>query len=389
MKILMIFVDMLRPNRFGAYNKGIQPNQIDDLIYDLGGTLYTNCFSPGPDTPRSMACFYSGLSPMENGCDTRVKWPSKFLHKNTPSIFDHFVKNNYKMNFFSNPNERKGGLFPPSISDIGNHNKDYDLEKYLSDVILADNHLLFLSIPDYHWALQDWGYTRKGEKVAIAETRRSLDIIFDRFNADEFDHIFLFSDHGFKFNAQLKVENWYEFVNRDRSNIFMFSRKKGDHEISYEDKLCSIQDVTHAVDEIFGYKSDFSLLGHNSKRDYVVIEDHYSISPPKVNQDVDIWAVITKDVMYIRTLENAVLVKNDEIIDNEVKPKYDEILKRESQFGRYYDEYEKVFTYHKLILAQTSYMNGNSRPSNSRQQQLLRWIQAVKDKLRLACKKRL
>lgn len=95
MKVLMLFVDMLRPNRFASYNDKIQPNQIDELLMALGGTLYTNCFSPAPDTLRSIACYYTGLLPMENGCDTRVKWPSKLIPKETANIFDPFIENNY------------------------------------------------------------------------------------------------------------------------------------------------------------------------------------------------------------------------------------------------------------------------------------------------------
>ncbi len=376
---------MLRPSRFGSYNENIQPNGIDEVINDLGGTLFTNCFTPGPDTPRSMACFYTGLLPMENGCDARLKWPSKFIHEGTPSIFDPFIKNNYQMNFFSNPNERQGGLFPPGIEDIGVHNQDYDLKKYLSEVKLKDNHLIFLSIPDFHWALQDWGYTRKAERIAINETRKSLDIVFDNLEKDDFDHMFIFSDHGFKFNAELRAENNFEFVDRDRTNIFMFSRRKGDHEISYNDKLCSIQDLTHTVSDLFGLEDNFSLL-NNSERDYVVIEDHQSISAPKVNQDVDIWAVVTRDEMYVRTLEYGVLVKNNGAIDTAVNLKYDDILKRESQFGRYFDDYEKVFAYNKLILAQTTYMNGSSRPYEGRIQKVLGWIETIKDIVMLRLK---
>ena len=114
----MLFVDMLRPNRFGIYNKDLEFNEIDKIISRLGGTLYTNCFSPGPDTPRSMACFYSGLYPHLNGCDTRVKYPGKFLKNDVSTIFDIFLKENYETHFFSNPYERKGGLFPSSISDL-------------------------------------------------------------------------------------------------------------------------------------------------------------------------------------------------------------------------------------------------------------------------------
>ncbi len=381
MKILMLFVDMLRPNRFGLYNQNLEFNEIDKIINTLGGTIYTNCFSPAPDTPRGMACFYSGLSPIDNGCDTRVKWPSKFLNKETSTIFDHFLKENYKTDFFSNPNERKGGLFPPRISDLEIHNNNLNLEDFINKISLQDNHLLFVSIPDYHWALQDWGYSKKGEKVALNETSKSLDIVLNQFDKDEFDHIFLFSDHGFKFTGENKYEEWYDFLNRDRTNIFLFHRHKGDQEISYNNKLCSIQDISNTIDEIFLQENELSLFS-KKERDYVVIEDHVSFEAPKVNQDVDMWAVITKNEMYFRSLENAATVRDDAVYSDVAASYYDEILKKESQFGRYYDEYKKVFEYHKFILAQTTFMNGNTRPHNNWKQNILIWIEACKDRIK-------
>jgi len=387
-KVLMIFVDMLRPNRFGLYNNDIQKNKIDELVNGLGGTLYTNCFSPGPDTPRGMACFYTGMLPMENGCDTRLKWPGKFLYKDVRNIFDPFIDNGYAMNFFSNPNEREGGLFPPGVEEIGVHNQNYDLDGYLDDIDLVDNHLVFLCIPDYHWALQDFGYTRKAEQIAINETGKSLDIVFNNLDKDDFDNIFIFSDHGFKFNAQLRSEEEFKFLNRDRSNIFMFARKKGDQVLSHQHKLCSIQDLTHAVNSLFDLESSYSLLDE-SERSYVVIEDHLSVSGPQVNQNVDMWAVVTKNEMYVRTLEYGISVKNNGVTDTAINPKYDEILKKESQFSRYLDEYDKVFAYHKLILAQTSYMNGRSRSAGGKILNIVNKFNIIKDHLRLLYKDQL
>ena len=109
---------MLRPNRFSVYNQNQNPNLIDDFISELGGTLYSNCYSPAPDTPRSMAAFYSGKLPFENGCDSRVKWPKKFLNDDNDTFFKKFLENDYKLTFFSNPNERKTGLFPQKIDDL-------------------------------------------------------------------------------------------------------------------------------------------------------------------------------------------------------------------------------------------------------------------------------
>lgn len=237
------------------------------------------------------------------------------------------------MHFFSNPNERKGGLFPSGIEDIGVHNQDYNLDGYLSTIDLRDNHLVFVSIPDYHWALQDWSYARKGERVAVNETRKSLDIVFDHLDKDDFDHIFMFSDHGFKCTAQLRVEEGFKFLNRDRANIFMFSRKKGDIGIAYQNKLCPIQDVSHSINGICDLENSFSLL-NDSERDYVVVEDHQSVTAPEVNQNVDIWPVVSTNEIYVRTLESGISIKNNGTSISAIDLKYDDILKKESQFGR-------------------------------------------------------
>ena len=213
-----------------------------------------------------------------------------------------------------------------------------------------------------------------------------MNIVFDHLHKDDFDHIFIFSDHGFKFNAQFYVEESFKFLNRDRTNIFMFYRKKRDHGIRYQNKLCSIQDLSHTVSDIFGLENSFSLL-NDSERDYVVIEDHLSYSAPKVNQDVDIWAVVTSNEIYVRTLEYGISMKNNGVVDATVNLQYDNILKRESQFGRYLDEHEKVFAYNKLILAQTSFMNGSSRLGEKGMQKVLRKFEIIKDRLRIMCKK--
>ena len=46
-----------------------------------------------------------------------------------------------------------------------------------------------------------------------------------------------------------------------------------------------------------------------------------------VNQNVDIWALITKNEVYFRTLNHAILEKNRHIVSENIIPEYDEILK--------------------------------------------------------------
>lgn len=55
MKILMIFIDMLRPNLLHIIDESQPAREVEKVFEKWGGTLYTNCFTPSPDTPRSNA----------------------------------------------------------------------------------------------------------------------------------------------------------------------------------------------------------------------------------------------------------------------------------------------------------------------------------------------
>ena len=89
MKILIIFLDSVRPSRLGNFNKSLKKNSFDNFINSLGGNLYTNAFTPGPDSPRSTSAFLTGVHHSKNGCNTRLKWPGYYL-KNIENIFDFF-----------------------------------------------------------------------------------------------------------------------------------------------------------------------------------------------------------------------------------------------------------------------------------------------------------
>ena len=53
MKIMMIFIDMFRANILNMFNDNAPYTNIDNLFEQWGGTIYTNCYTPAPDTPRS------------------------------------------------------------------------------------------------------------------------------------------------------------------------------------------------------------------------------------------------------------------------------------------------------------------------------------------------
>ena len=379
MRVLIVFIDMIRPNRLSIFNQNIENSApLDISLKKIGGTFYRNCFSQGPDTPRGLASFATGKIPFENGCTTRVKWPRYFLRKELKTIYDLFIEKNYKMTFFSNPNERETGMFPEHITNMNIHNKDYDLDKYLKNTKLEDNHFMFIGLPDYHWSFDDNGYTTYGEKKAYQDTAKSFDVIFDNFNKDDFDHTFVFSDHGFKFIHESKTQPKYMLLNEDRTNILMIHRIKGDEDkVDFSNKLCAITDVYSTIDEILNDNKSKNSLFSDSEKEYVIIEDHLDFAP-SVNQNIGLWALAMKENIYVRTLDNGYLIDRINNVEEIVIDKYDDILKKESSFGVYFDEYEKVYRYREFIFKQTSYMYGGERKKISK---VYNYINILKDML--------
>jgi len=366
MKVLTIFIDMIRANRLSTFNGNVKKDTPLDIAFkEMGGTAYTNCFTPGPDTPRGMSAYYTGVNPYKNGCNTRLKWPQYFLNKEFDTIFDIFIEEEFKIDCFASPKERDTGLYPSHINDMNVHNKDYDLDKYLSELKLQNDHFLFLSIPDYHWAFDDFGYSVSGEKKAYKVTKSVWDVVFKNLNKDDFDHIFIFSDHGFKFNVERKLEPKAYMLDEDRTNSIMIHREKGQDNLIKNDKLCSLVDLYPTYEEILGINQtkSFSLLSDNEHK-FIVLEDHMNFAP-SINQNIELWALVNKDFIYIRGLDKVTLInRKTREISNVIIPQYDDILKNNSSFGTYIDEYEKVFRYRDNILSKDVYMNGEVRKNS-------------------------
>lgn len=358
---------MIRPNRLSTFNKNIKiDTPLDISLQNIGGTFYSNCFTTAPDTPRGMASFATGQAPYLNGCNTRIKWPRYFLKKELKTIYDLFLEKQYKISIFSNPNERETGLFPEHVYSMDIHNQDYDLNGYLSNIELEKDHFVFVSLPDFHWSFDDNGNSTYGEKVAYEDISKSLETIFDNFEKDDFDHIFIFSDHGFKFKSEIFNSPKYMLLNEDRTNILLIHREKGRSEnFNINNKLCAITDIYPTVDNILnGHRVEGSLF-NDLERKYILIEDHLDFAP-SVNQNLGIWALVTNDIIYVRTFEDGHILYRDGEINEEINSKYDEILKNETSFGFYINEYEKVHLYKMLIFKQTRFMHGGERKKISK-----------------------
>jgi hypothetical protein len=363
MKILIVFIDMLRPNMMNSFNPKVKRFELDDELEKIGGTIYNNCFTPSPDTPRSLACFWSGLNPHINGCDKRIKYPKFYLDSRNENMLQLLKNKNYSFNFFININKRRSGVLPDGFEDIGYHNEDLNLEKYLSGIKLEDDSFTFIDLSDFHYTNDDYSHNFLATKKGYERVSSSLKIVQDKINIDNIDLSLIFSDHGHKFDVDIKNQPKYRILDADRTNILMQLRLKNDRGLNFNDKFCSITDFYPTLLELLKVEEKISITGKsllsNEEIEYIVAEDHFKFLP-EINQDLNVWAVIIKDGFYFRTLDNYYYINQENF--NKSKEELDLIIeKHSSYFAEYKKEYQVLMYYRDMKKEKGNHTDGTKR----------------------------
>ena len=295
MKILLLFVDMVRTDHLNIYNHHAKRTLLDGYIEALGGTLYTRCYSPSPDTPRSLACLQSGFNPYYNGCNTRIKWPKFYIKDNIPTIFDNAVNLGFEVNLCVRDNYFETGIFKYKNSE---HIHVFDnIDKFITGWSKADDSLCFLGTPDNHLAVDDYGATDK----ALKKGDRVVGLLFNKLNNynffENFDYVFIFSDHGLLLEKEWrKQKDKLGLLGDGRTRLLMFSHKKGDSSITENNRLASMTDLYATIEELLGgddFRQGYSFL-KAPQRKITHVEDHDSF---KVSPELIIcqWRVISED----------------------------------------------------------------------------------------------
>lgn len=334
MKILVVFIDMVRVTELNLYNDKKNETFLDRNLRTIGGALFTKCYTPAPDTPRSNACMQTGLYPYFNGCDTRIKWPKFFIKDEITTIFDHAYNNDYTINACIRKHTLETGLLKCRV------NTKINLFENYSDFIekaKIDTHVLsFVYDPDWHTAITDYSSTQK----AFIEGDRVVSKLFEKYltkeYCEQYDYVLIYSDHGFQFQSESnKMKDNLELLDDGRNQLLMFIHKQGDNEIKKDNRLSSMLDLYATLEELIGcsdFRDGYSLLG-DPKRRILHIEDHQDF---KVYPEVMIkqWRVIS-DRYDIRTdAKRYTCDKSSEIfkeIDNylrEYSPKYSDYVKQ-------------------------------------------------------------
>ena len=341
MRVLLLFCDMLRANKLSLINSKIQrKSPVDNLLLELGGTVYTRCFTPAPDTPRSLACLYTGLSPKYNGCVKRIHWPRYFLKDDVKTIFDQFEEAGVSIFSYISEAEIKTGMLPEraraSVKNYGS------LSKLLTDkknILKADRSFTFINLQDYHIAVDELKGSSLADKVGQEQLVKVIKKIFDQIPENNFDEIFVISDHGCKFANERKSAKELDFINDDRAQTVLFHSKMIKQNIEKNDGITSVCEIANMLLHPFSLKlTQQSTFKHNSEfGKYIVVED-YAFGKNSVTTVPSLWRVITEHFSYYEDLDQKKLKleNNSQLSKSLAEAVCEEILLEEAQF--YYSE---------------------------------------------------
>ena len=347
MKILLVFIDMIRVDHLSLYNEMVTKTSLDCFFEKLGGTVLTNCYTPAPDTPRSIACMQTGLLPYFNGCDTRIKWPRYFIKSNVSTLFDFVANCGYTLNLCATKEDIDTGLF--KMENANRATFYTDISSFV-DADVVENTLSFIALNDYHTSIDDYGAT----EIGISKGQKIVCSFFDQFVTEEYinqyDYTFFFSDHGHAIDKELiKQKSKLELLNNGRTQLAMFYHRPSDTKIVKDDRLASMVDLYASLIDLLGgndYRQGYSFF-KEAQREVVHIEDHssFNVSPEQI---ITQWRVITR-LMNIRTNVKKTIdsqgddkdIKLVSNILNVYSPWFDEYIKQISIL----DMYEKMKAY--------------------------------------------
>lgn len=351
MKVLFLFTDMIRPNLLRVYNNEVKEGPFDKTINSIGGKLYSNCFTPAPDTPRSLACFHSGMYPEDNGCDTRIKWPY-FYFKSETSMFTDLLRMGYRISYYATSHKMQNGPVPKNVvGSLEVFNDIVQFKRHISETVdNKENHVYFTTLDDYHWTNDDYGHNSLGDYLGQKKLNNFISNFFSHINKDSFDLIISFSDHGHKLNKEIREEPKLNFSNHDRSQIHLLWREKGCNDLTIDNSLRSIMDIYPSLIEFLGGEIATSITGKSLSshgHDYLIIEDHASIKV-SLDQIIDLWSVRTLEYMYTMGAEGYRLIKtslNDEDEKDIVQVCHKRLTNYSSRFVDYQRQMEIMELY--------------------------------------------
>lgn len=271
-QILILWLDAIQGTRSSFKNKDIQMTKLEEFQKRVGGTYYTNAYTITPDTFRSFGVFRTGKYPINSGCI--IPNNPDILYMDT-DIFQYFLIKGYNVYILTHPILESKDIFRDKKIK-----KYYEFKNLILDYKRDENlkKVLFYYCFDYH-ELALIENTLKQERNARDKVG---EILFNNLDniLDEFDKVFLFSDHGYTLEAN---EDDRHSLNEDKLNIiFQVREKKEEKNILKieENKMVSILDLYINIAILIDNKSKIETDGEifkEIKKDRILyIEDGFA-----------------------------------------------------------------------------------------------------------------
>ena len=381
MKFLFVFIDMLRPNLLNICNPKENRTSLDRLINQIGGTLYTNCYTPAPDTPRSHGCLLTSRYPKDNGINNRLYYPKYFMKPDCPDFLTILKEMGYEINIYHRPRLRNDiGQFPSSVDSCVNPN-DYSFKQYVDNLKIQDNSVTYFVLDDFHRVLTAYHNQRKSLKIAFQKITNEIEYIRERIDIDTFDLSIFFSDHGLKLRDQEYWNDGFKALDKDRTQIFMLLRQQGDRIVVKNNKLSSIMDIFPTVLHYAGISYDSICIEGKDLFDiedseYIIIEDHEGFSVT-IGLPISHWMVRTKNgAAYTDYKLNW---QADYILSDNDKDKFEKLLIEKASEFKESIEMSRILRIYERVNRSYDYYDDGTRviehtPIGDCLKQVVKWI---------------
>lgn len=324
MRLVIFFADMLRSNLLFS-GSGPERDELERLLSNTGGTIFTNCISPAPDTPRSTGVFFTGKLPRENGMKSRSQWPGTTIDQASNTLFSDALKNNAKMSVIDQSIGHIQLFFPKEI--VAKSKFFSSLDEFLcSTTVRSENstEIIFIVSMSYHGVVGVRHGHKSAHKAGTREIEAELRNTIEGLRLGKGDHLVLFSDHGCKLSNDTYGD--FDLLDRDRAQVVFFSTDFLDKSLSFDSRLLSMRDIHSSIKKFLADQLTPKAGQSSSVKDFVRkgrsivhVEDHETYDT-KIGDPVRKWAVYTKNFEYFETLQlghKLVLNPNSQISEAE------------------------------------------------------------------------
>lgn len=278
-RVLLYFIDMFRAQLIDG-----SPTR---WMTELGGTNYTNAWSPGPDTPRGLSSFLYGRYPGESGHFRRSDYPFPKIKKSNVSILEIFSRHGYIVFVLQSKIDASfNRLVPPTPPKGWRYfTAREELFEALRRAPTNQKIIVFYQNNDYHYEIDRSNNAFVGHTLGIKRVASDVELLINTLGTSFFDIGYFFSDHGCVFAEEAVDERSWLDDRRGRSFLFK-TTFAGGKVVSNSNLIDLPKAHGMVVRDVFEEHCDRGLEG------WTVVEDYPMNHFPLENERLTEWLVL-------------------------------------------------------------------------------------------------